>query len=78
MKTDITITNITCDACGAKMEKRITSTHEGLPVRIVEVVYERYYCGDYILSDFCETCNEKLLEFMQVNNMFAYARKAGE
>ena len=75
MKTDTTITKITCDACGAEMEKRITSTHEGLPIRVVKVVYERYYCGDYSISDFCEICNEKLLKFMQVNGMFEHAIK---
>ena len=78
MKTDTTITKITCDACGAEMEKVITSTHDGLPVRVVKIVYERYYCGDYIMSDFCKTCNEKLLDFMRVNNMLPYARKVNE
>jgi len=75
MKTDTTITKITCDACGAEIVKRIVSTHEGLPTRVVKFVYEKYYAGDYVMNDFCETCNRKLLEFMIDNNMFAYARK---
>ena len=75
MKTETVFTKITCDACEEIMEKRITSTHEGLPTRISQIEYEGYYRGYYTLKDLCEKCNKKLVDFMIENKMLQFDSK---
>ncbi len=64
---------ITCDACGKEIE-RSAYPGENFTHALVTIRFDVWYQGEYRMDDFCDECNQKIIKFLNDNNMFDYAK----
>ena len=74
MKKDIQIITMTCDCCGKEI-KNVAVTGEYQTHAIMQIVFDVWYAGMYEMTDVCESCSKRIVQFLYENNMFKYAVK---
>lgn len=68
------IVTVKCDICGEEISK-YPPRSETFTYTLSELRFEVYYSGNFIISDVCKECNERLMTLLFGKEFLNHAQK---